>query len=697
MSRNLKRLFSSVTFASMIIAPPVIAAAQAQEPKDEEQDKKDERKLRLELLWDWETVRSPVVSPDGTKVVFTRSWNDKVNDKIQSELWIMNADGSRQRMLAQGSDAAWSPDGTRVAFIAEGKPKGPQIHVMWVDTREVVQITRVDEAPAAVRWSPDGRLLSFRMVVPEKEGFDIKLPPRPKGAQWAEDSNVITRLVYRRDQSGYVPAGYQHLFVVDADGGTARQVTEGEFDHGPAEWGKGSRTLFFSANRVEDADWQPTESNVYSVDVETREVRQWTTRLGPDTSPLVSPDGRHVAYLGYDDLGDSYHVADLCVLDVATGESRLLTGSLDRDIRGLIWSRDSTLVYLNVDDRGTRNLYSMDLDGELVRLTHGEMVFSANDVDESGTLYGVLADPMNPGDIVRVQPIEGVSADFQSLTRVNDDLLSRLDVGATEEFWIKSVDDFDVQGWVVKPPMFDSSKKYPLILQIHGGPHAMYDCAFSFERHNHAAEGYVLVYTNPRGSTGYGKRFGNAIENAYPGLDYDDLMRCVDSVVARGYVDERNLFVYGGSGGGVLTCWIVGHTERFRAAVSMFPVTDWISFVGTTDGVWWYRNFQKLPWEDISEHWNRSPLKYVGSVKTPTMLITGDLDLRTPMAQTEEYYQALKLCKVDTVMVRVPDEYHGAAGRHVSNLMRRILYVRGWFEKYQLKDEALTTTPAAGG
>ena len=189
------------------------------------------------------------------------------------------------------------------------------------------------------------------------------------------------------------------------------------------------------------------------------------------------------------------------------------------------------------------------------------------------------------------------------------------------------------------------------------------------------------MYANPRGSLGYGKDFGNAINNAYPGRDYDDLMACVDHVVGQGYVDESNMNVFGGSGGGVLTAWIVGHTDRFSAAVSMYPVIDWISFVGTTDGPYWYTNFKELPWDDITEHWNRSPLKYVGAVTTPTMLITGELDLRTPMAQTEEFYQALKLRKVATAMVRVPGEYHGAASRP-SNRMRRILYVREWFGRY---------------
>jgi dipeptidyl aminopeptidase/acylaminoacyl peptidase len=246
-----------------------------------------------------------------------------------------------------------------------------------------------------------------------------------------------------------------------------------------------------------------------------------------------------------------------------------------------------------------------------------------------------------------------------------------------------------VQGWIVKPPDFDPSKKYPLLLYIHGGPHSMYGVGFNFEFQNHAAEGYVVLYTNPRGSTGYGQAFGNAINNAYPGQDYDDLMRGVDEVVKRGYVDERNLFVTGGSGGGVLTTWIVGHTDRFAAAVAMKPVVNWYSFVGTTDSADWYYNFKQLPWENPEEHMRRSPITYVGNVKTPTMILVGDIDLRTPLEQTEQYYRALKMRKVPTAMVRLSDEYHGFNGdfslRHPSNRVAQILFLRAWFDRYRRK------------
>jgi dipeptidyl aminopeptidase/acylaminoacyl peptidase len=316
-------------------------------------------------------------------------------------------------------------------------------------------------------------------------------------------------------------------------------------------------------------------------------------------------------------------------------------------------------------------------------------------MSENGLVAGTLATPQSPADVVVFnlrQP-----AAIRRLTRVNGDVLEGRKLGAVEEVWYDSVGGKKIQGWIIKPPDFDPSKKYPLLLYIHGGPHSMYGVGFNFEFQNHAANDLVVLYTNPRGSTGYGEAFGNAIKNNYPGEDYNDLMSGVDEVIKRGYVDTDNLFVTGGSGGGVLTSWIVGHTDRFAAAVVMKPVVNWYSFVGTTDSSSWYYNFAKLPWEDPAEHLRRSPITYVGNVKTPTMLMVGELDLRTPLEQTEQYYRALKLRRVPTAMVRLPDEYHGfnaeATSRHPSNRIAQILYLRAWFDKYRHR----SASPAVAG
>ncbi len=643
------------------------------------------RTLAIADYWQWEAVADPRLSPDGTQVVFTRTWFDPIEDRPRSELWLMGADGSRQRQLGVGSDAQWSPDGTRLAYLAEGLPKGPQVFVVFVATREVTPLTHVTEAASDLQWSHDGKWLACTMQVPEKEGFPIEMPKPPKGAKWHDEAKVITRLNYRRDQSGYRQSGYRHVFVLPAEGGTPRQITTGDFDHGGPQWTADDREIVCDGLRVVDADWQVRESEIYAFDVQTSAVRQLTTRRGPDADPLVVGD--QVVYLGSDYSTDTSDITRAYVLPVAGGEAKCLTPEFDRSVQGLRRQRSGTTdaVLMAFEDQGSIRAGRLSFAGKLAVSTGLDAQFRpAGELPDGGVL-GTLSAAHEPGSIVVWR-----SGQFTKLTTVHDDVLHGKTLGAVQELKWKSSDGLEVQGWLVQPPSFDPTKKYPLVLQIHGGPHAMYGVNFDFERQWLAAQGYLVLYTNPRGSTGYGKAFACGIQNSYPGKDYDDLMTGVDAVIARGAVDSDNLFVYGGSGGGVLTCWIVGSTPRFRAAVSMFPVTNWVSFVGTTDGPYWYTNFKKLPWEDVTEHWQRSPLRLVGQVTTPTMLITGELDLRTPMAQTEEYYQALKLRKVDSVLVRIQDEYHGAGSRHPSNRIRRMLYTETWFRKHTRGDVAPT-------
>jgi dipeptidyl aminopeptidase/acylaminoacyl peptidase len=306
-----------------------------------------------------------------------------------------------------------------------------------------------------------------------------------------------------------------------------------------------------------------------------------------------------------------------------------------------------------------------------------------------GKAVGVLTSPSTPPDIV-IYDVNNPSQ-IKQLTNVNEDILAGRKLGDVTEMWYTSPDGMKIQGWYITPPDFDPKKQYPLQLHIHGGPHGMYNVGFNYGWQEQAANNYVILYTNPRGSTGYGSEFGNQIMRAYPSKDYDDLMAGVDALLEKGFVDSRNMFVTGCSGGGVLTAWVVGKTDRFAAASANCPVIDWLSFVGTTDGASWYHNFEKLPWDDPSEHIRRSPLTYVGNVKTPTMLMTGVNDLRTPMPQTEQFYSALKLLKVPTAMVRFNEEAHGTTSRP-SNFVRTQLYLRYWFDKHKRPSAAPTTT-----
>ncbi|MGH7471626.1 MAG: S9 family peptidase, partial [Longimicrobiales bacterium] len=474
-----------------------------------------------------------------------------------------------------------------------------------------------------------------------------------------------------------------------ADGGSPRQLTSGPYDSGAPIFTPDGKTIIFgSGPRVPEAEYIWRESDIYSLDVANGKVTQLTTRKGPDGQPAISPDGKLIAYTGYDYTDDTYRDSKLYIMNVDGSSPRVLTETLDRTPQGLNWAHDGTGVYFSVQSEGSQNLYFVSLKGELKPVTKGTHMLSAGDIHKTGLVVGTRSTSAEPGDIVTFSLT--APDRVNKLTDVNADILAGKKIGQTEEIWYTSVDNYKIQGWIVKPPDFDPSKKYPLMLEIHGGPHSMYNVGFSFPRQEHVANGYVLLYTNPRGSTGYGSAFGNAIKNAYPSKDFDDLMKGVDEVIAKGYIDTSNMFVFGCSGGGVLTAWTVGHTDRFTAASSNCPVINWLSFVGTTDGSSWYRNFAKLPWEDPSEHLKRSPLMYVGNVKTPTMLMTGVNDLRTPISQTEEFYEALKLRKVPTAMVRFNDEWHGTSSKP-SNFLRTQLYLRHWFEKYSKKTATTTT------
>ncbi len=637
-------------------------------------------KLTIADYFNWEDVSNPALSPDGRQILYTRTWIDQLNDKRESSVWLMNADGTKNRFLVKGADAKWSTDGSRIAFVAPGEPSGAQLWVRYMDAEgATTQITRLTETPSDIEWSPDGKTLAFGMLVRANDPWRIAMPTAPRGAKWTEAPRVVTKVKYRADRQGFLEDGLRQLFTVPADGGTPHQVTSGEWASNGTTWMPDGKSLVFTSLRIKDSEYAWRESEIYKVDVSTGTIAQLTHRKGPDNNPVPSPDGKLIAYTGYDSTDATWKDAILYVMDADGGKSHALTAKLDRSPSGLIWSPDGSSVYFTAENEGSRNLYAASLAGDIRQVTKGVQVLTTHDINKNFMAVGVATSSLKPNDVVAFDVRTPV---IKQLTDVNGDVLAGKQLATTEEIWYTSVDGFKVQGWIVKPADFDPKKKYPLMLEIHGGPHSMYNVGFNFSRQDHASNGYVMLYTNPRGSTGYGSAFGNAIKNAYPGKDFNDLMAGVDSVVNRGYVDTNRLYVYGCSGGGVLTAWTVGHTDRFAAAAALCPVIDWISFVGTTDGSSWYYNFAKYPWEDPSEHLKRSPLMYVGNVKTPTMLMTGVNDLRTPISQTEEFYEALKIRKVPTAMIRFNNEWHGTSSTP-SNFLRTQLYLRSWFEKYQ--------------
>jgi len=689
----MRRVALRFVLALVVTFPALVALPRA------EQATPGPRTLTVEQYMDYETVADPRISPDGTQVVYTRRWVDKQEDKWKSALWIMSADGSKNRFLVEGSEAVWSPDGTRVAYVADGSPKGGQVWVRWIDgAGGSTQITRVDRDPADLGWSPDGKQIGFSMFVKKEATWDAGMPKPPEGAKWTKAPAVVDRLHYRQDRRGYTEPGTVHLFLVPADGGTARDLTPGEWYVGARfdgqggsvewDWSADGRTIVVDGLDAPDADLRYRDSDVFAIDVASGQRR----RLTPDGSwsaPRLSPDGKLVAFVGSPRSKASYHADELYVVDVAGSGMRKISGTLDRDARNLRWAGDGSGVYFTADNQGTSNVWFASAAGATRPVTTGGHMLSLSSVSRTGVAVGVRSSPKEPPDVVRIA-LTG-NGTVQQLTRVNEDLLAGVTLGEVEKFQYVSTAGTNVDGWIVKPPSFDSSRRYPLVMEIHGGPHGMYNVAFNYFFQAFASRGYVVLYTNPRGSTGYGSAFGNAIERAYPGVDYDDLMAGVDALLARGYVDERNMYVGGCSGGGVLSSWVIGHTDRFAAAAVRCPVTNWLSFVGHTDIPNFTLNFFDAPFWEKPEQWlKQSPLMYVGHVKTPTLLMTGVLDMRTPMPQTEEYYTALKLRGIDTKLLRFEDEYHGTTSKP-SNFMRTVLYMDSWYKQHR-RDQPKTTS-----
>jgi dipeptidyl aminopeptidase/acylaminoacyl peptidase len=645
--------------------------------------------LTTDHYLDWERVSDAQVSPDGSRVVYTRQYVNKMEDKWESALWILNADGSQHRFLAKGSNARWSSDGKRLLYLAEGEPKGPQIFVRWVDAPgAATQVTRVAETPRNARWSPDGKSIAFSMFAPEQEKWDISMPAEPKGAKWTAAPRVVRTMHYRQDQVGFLEDGYTHLFVVPADGGTARQMTSGKWSVGAGElrggaaidWTPDSKSIVFDGLRDPDAELKYQISQLYVIDVASGAIRDLVSKPGAWGRPAVSPDGALVAFTGFETSGHSHTVSDLYVVSIAGAGMRKISGDFDRDPLDLRWAPDGSGVYFDAEDRGSRNVQFAAAAGGVKPVTTGAHVLTFDSASRDLVAVGTNADPDHPQDIVRYslrQP-----GQITKLTDVNGDVLEGKQIAKTEEVWYTSSGNTRVQGWIVKPPSFDASRKYPLILEIHGGPFSMYNVAFNYMFQNFAANNFVVLFTNPRGSTGYGSAFANGIDHNYPGPDYDDLMAGVDAVVGKGYVDTARMYVSGCSGGGVLSSWVIGHTDRFAAAAGRCPVIDWLSFAGHTDiPLFTYSFFKKPFWEEPTEWLSHSSLMTVGRVTTPTLLMTGVLDRRTPMPQTEEYYSALKMRGVPTTLLQFNEEYHGT-GSKPSNYVRTQLYMMSWFKKY---------------
>lgn len=641
-----------------------------------------------------EYADDPEISPDGKTVVYRRTGFDIMKDRSKGDLWIMETDGTNHHKLtsreASETSPAWSPSGDRLAFVSSNG-EGSEIFLFWRNSGAIARLTQLENSPSNLSWSPDGQWLAFTMKVNAEAPVIAKMPKKPEDAEWAKAPRITDRLKHEADGAGYIDPGFDHIFILPAEGGTPRQLTSGDYNHGGSlSWTPDGKKILFSANRNPNWEYEFRNSEIYVVDVHSLQIDALTNRAGPDFSPMVSPDGKTVAFLGHEDKIQAYQIDKLQLMNIDGSNKRTLSEDLDRSISDITWRRDGRGIFFMYNDLGKTKIAQINLKGKVSDIVDnvggtslGRPYASGSySASKNGKIAYTLSKPDRPSDLALVEASGG---EPKLLTELNEDILAYRDLGKIEEMWYESsVDGRKIQGWVIYPPNYDASKKYPLIVENHGGPILNYGPHFSAEIQLMASEGYMVFFPNPRGSTSYGEEFGNLLFNNYPGEDYNDVMDGVNVLVDQEKADPNNLFVTGGSAGGIMTAWIIGKTNKFKAAAVVKPVVNWISKTLVADNYYGYANsrYPGQPWENFEGYWKFSPLSLVGNVKTPTMVMVGMEDLRTPPSEAKQLYHALKLQKVETVLVEIPGASHGIASRP-SNLITKVAHILAWFEKYK--------------
>ena len=673
----------------------------------------DRRPIAQTDLYSFQWAANPQISPDGSRVVFVHVAVNSKHDGYETALWLVPSTGGAPRLLTNGprdSSPRWSPDGKALAFVRsvekDGKPQLPQIYLLAMEGGEARQLTDMPKGAAAPNWSPSGALISFSSST-QATDFETK-----KDEPTKSDVRIITRAAYRDNDEGYLDFDRrQHIWTVEVPRNVtapqnAKQITSGNFDEGNVAWSLDSRELYFTSQRVLEPYYETPHEDLYVAAIAGGQPRKILGLDGGIGALSLSPDGKRLAFAGAIELGAdgvqrSYSEPDLFVTSIEPGSTpKNLTAAYDYDITGgiggdqapprggraspLFWSKDGSSIYVTASEEGRANLKRVNTEsGKVESETTGNYAIQGYDGTPDGSKAVLLiSGPTNVGDLYL---LDIASHRTTQITQLNQELFSKLNLTEPEMIWYQSFDGKKIQAWVQRPPDFQPGKKYPLILDIHGGPHSAYGYVFDHEFQWMAAKGYVVLYPNPRGSTSYGQDFGNIIQYHYPGDDYRDLMAGVDELIKRGWVDPEKLGVTGGSGGGLLTNWVIGQTQRFKAAVSQRDIADWSDFWYTADFTLFTPTwFKGAPWEQEADFKARSPITYITKITTPLMLIEGESDFRTPPAAGgEQMFRALKYRKIPTVMIRFPGETHelSRSGKP-THRVERLEHILAWFDKY---------------
>jgi dipeptidyl aminopeptidase/acylaminoacyl peptidase len=673
----------------------------------------DKRPIAETDIYSFRWIANPRISPDGSRIVYTYVTVNQKKDGYDTSLWIIPASGGTARQLTGGprdTSPQWSPDGKMLAFARsaekDGKPQPGQIFLLAMDGGEARPLTDLPKGAGGPVWSPDGRTIAFSSTNVAQD-FEKK-----KDGEEKTDVRVITKAVYRMNGAGYLePDRPAHIWTVEApkipgEAQKAKQVTTGEFSEGDIVWSRDGSQIYFTSRRVREPYFETPHSDLYVVKTTGGDITRVASLDGPIGNMALSPDGTRMAFSGAIDIGKdgvqrSYSQPDLFITSLQPGSTpKNLTANYDYDIAGGIggdqgpprgsapskpfWSKDGRFIFVVAAEEGRANLKRIDAEtGKVDAVTTGDHdVFSYNATPDAQKAAVLISTTTNIGDLYT---LDVASREMKRLTKINDDLFSKLNMTEPVMIWYNSFDGKRIQTWVQRPPDFQEGKKYPMIINIHGGPHAAYGYTFDHEMQWMAAKGYVVLYPNPRGSTTYGQDFGNIIQYKYPGDDFKDLMAGVDDLIKRGWVDPDRMGVTGGSGGGLLTNWVIGHTQRFKAAVSQRDIADWTDFWYTADFTLFTPSwFRGAPWEQEADFKARSPITYIKDINTPLMLILGEADYRTPPASGgEQMFRALKYKRIPTVMVRFPGESHELSRSGVpKHRVERLQHIVAWFDKY---------------